>query len=356
MKGLMKGLARTGRDQIGWVEKPRPVAGPRDAIIRPLAFAPCSSEIHFIWGPLGDGLPLDRIVGHEAIGVVDEVGSEVKDFKVGDRVVVPAITPNWSTVPSQRGVPGHCNGMLTGMQFLTGRDGVFAEYFLVDDADAQLALIPDGVTLEQALMCVDMMTTGIYGAEMADIKLGDTVAVFGIGPVGLMAVAGARLKGAGRIIAVGSRPNCVQLAREYGATDIVDYHNGNTVTQIMDLTNGQGCDAAISAGGGVETIGQAIEVIKPGGTVGNVNVFETETICFPTLAFGNGIGDKTLRGGFCPGGRARMEQMLALVKYGRIDPGKLINVKYTKFEEIEPALRLMHEKPKDLIKPAVILE
>lgn len=168
-------------------------------------------------------------------------------------------------------------------------------------------------------MIGDMMTTGFHGAEMANVGLGSTVAVFGIGPVGLMAVAGAHLLGAARILAVGSRPNAVTVAKEYGATEIIDYHNGDTVRQIMDLTDGAGVDAAITAGGGVETIGQAVEVLQPGG-------------------------------------RARMERLAALVKAGRIDPGRLITHRFTNFEDIEEALLLMHEKPKNLIKPAVILE
>ncbi len=352
----MKGLARTGRGAPGWVEKPKPIAGPRDAIIRAVAIAPCSSDVHFIWGEMGDCLPSDRIFGHEAIGVVDSVGNEVKDFKVGDRVVVPAVTPNWSTVPSQQGHHQHCEGMLTGMNFDTGKDGTFAEYFHVNDADANLAHLPDGVTLEQALMVVDMMTTGFYGPEMAGVKPGFTVAVFGIGPIGLMAVAGAYIMGAVRILAVGSRPNCVNIAREYGATAIIDYHNGDTVTQIMDLTDGAGVDAVVVAGGNASTLGEGLAVLKPGGKLANLNVMEEEAITIPMAVLGAGLGGKTIVGDVCPGGRARMEQLLAIVKAGRIDPSKLITHRFTKFEDLLPALVLMHDKPRDLIKAAVILE
>lgn len=352
----MKGLARTGRGAPGWVEKAKPVAGPRDAIIKGIAYAPCTSDVHFIWSDIGDFLPNDRIMGHESLGIVESVGNEVKDFKVGDRVVVPAITPNWSTVPSQRGRSQHCEGPLTGMPFDLLKDGTLAEYYHVNDADANLAHLPDGVTLEQALMTVDMMTTGFYGAEMADIKLGDTVVVFGIGPVGLMAVAGAHLLGAARILAVGSRPNLVTLAKEYGATDIIDYHNGNTVQQIMDLTDGQGVDAAVVAGGNASTIGEALEVLKYGHTLANLNIMEEAAVPIPMAPMAFGIGGKTIRGDLCPGGRARMENLLALVKAGRVDPGKLVNYRYTKFEDLMTALNVMHDKPKDLIKAGVFLE
>lgn len=353
----MKGLARLGKNKLGWVEKDKPVAGPRDAIVKPLAFAPCTSDVHIVWGDAYMGDDDARIVGHESVGVVEEVGSEVRDFKPGDRVIVPAITPTWERISAQNGFAQHCDGMCTGMPFITFKDGTFAEFFHVNDADANLAILPDELTLEQAVMVPDMMTTGFYGAELADIKLGSTVAVFGIGPVGLMGVAGAELSGAARILAVGSRPNSVKVAKEYGATDIIDYHNGDTVQQIMDLTDGNGVDSAVVAGGNVNTLGEAVDVLKPGGTIGNVNHYEgAEFIPLPMAGWGAGLSDKTIKGGLCPGGRLRMERLADLVKYGRIDPSKLISHRFTEFDDLEEALILMKDKPRDLIKPAVILE
>ena len=213
----MKGFAMLKIGEAGWIEKEKPVAGPHDAIVAPLALAPCTSDIHTVYeGAIGERSNL--ILGHEAVGRIVEVGKSVKDFKPGDRVVVPAITPEWRTLPVQFGVPAqHSEGMLSGWKFSNDKDGVFAEYFHVNDADMNLALLPEDVTLEQADMMPDMMTTGFHGAEMAEVQIGASVCVIGIGPVGLMAVAGAELRGAGRIFAVGSRPNCVALAREYGA-------------------------------------------------------------------------------------------------------------------------------------------
>lgn len=353
----MKGLAVIGRHEVGWVEKEKPTAGPLDAVVKPLAIAPCSSDVHIAWDDAIDLSSVnDRILGHEAVGIVEEVGSEVKDFKPGDRVIVPAITPNWERTPCQNGFSQHCDGMLTGMSFITFKDGTMAEYFNVNNADANLAIWPDELTVEQALMIPDMVTTGFYGAEMADVKLGSTVAVFGIGPVGLMAVAGSQLSGAAQLLAVGSRPNLIKVAKEYGATDIIDYHDGDTVAQIMDLTDGKGVDAAIVAGGNVNTIGEAVQVVKPGGTVANLNVLGgAESIPIPLDAWGAGLSDKTIKGGFCPGGRVRMEKLIDLVKYGRVDPGKLISHKFYKFEDIEEALLLMRDKPRDLVKSAVFL-
>lgn len=354
----MKGLAVIGKHKVGWVEKEKPTAGPLDAIVKPIAISPCSTDVHIAWD---DAIDLsgvdDRILGHEALGIIEEVGSEVRDFKPGDRVIVPAVTPNWERIPCQNGFAQHCDGLLTGMSFIALKDGTMAEFFNVNNADANLAILPDELTLEQALMIPDMMTTGFYGAEMANIKLGDTVAVFGIGPVGLMAVAGSQLSGASRIMTVGSRPNLIKVAKEYGATDIIDYHNGDTVAQIMDLTEGKGVDAAIIAGGNVNTLSEAVKVIKPGGIVANLNVFGgAESIPIPLEAWGMGLSDKTIKGGCCPGGRDRMEKLIDMVKYGRVDPSKLISHKFYNFEDIEEALMLMKDKPRDLVKSAVFLE
>lgn len=353
----MKGLARIKQDVLGWVEKDKPVAGPNDAILRPIAFAPCTSDVHIVWGNAYMSDEPNRIVGHETTGIVEEVGSEVKDFKPGDRVIVPAITPTWDRVPSQKGFGQHCDGMCTGMPFITFKDGTFAEYFHVNNADGNLAHLPDNVTPDQAVMISDMMTTGFYGAELAEIKPGETVAVFGIGPVGLMGVAGAHFMGASRILAVGSRPVSVKVAKEYGATEIVDYHDGDTVQQIMDLTDNEGVDKVVVAGGGVDALGEGLTVLKAGGILGNVNHYDgVESIPIPALGWGAGLSDKTIRGGVCPGGRARMEQLVKLVQYGRFDSSKLITHRFTNFEDIEEAMILMRDKPRDLIKPAVILE
>ena len=163
------------------------------------------------------------ILGHEAVGRVVEVGSLVKDFKPGDIVIVPAITPDWSSVEAQAGYSMHSGGMLAGWKFSNFKDGVFGELFHVNEADGNLALLPEGVDIATACMLCDMMPTGFHGVELADVTFGDDVCVIGIGPVGLMAVAGAAIHGAANLFAVGSRPKCVKVAKEYGATDILNY-------------------------------------------------------------------------------------------------------------------------------------
>lgn len=349
----IKGFAMKCIGEVGFVEKKRPQCSPLDAIVRPLAVSPCSSDIHTVYaGALGDRK--DMILGHEAVGEIVEVGSLVKDFKVGDRVIVPAITPDWMDRASQNGFSMHSTGMLAGWKFSNFKDGVFAELFHVNEADGNLALLPQELSLKQAVMLCDMAPTGFHGVELADVQFGDTVCVIGIGPVGLMSVAGAKLRGAGRIIVVGSRLNCIELAKVYGATDVVNYRNGDIVEQIMCLTAGKGVDRVIIAGGDNDTFKQAITILKAGGTIGNVNYLgEGEYISIPRIEWGCGMSHKTIKGGLMPGGRLRMEKLANMVVYGRVDTGLLITHEFQGMENLPKALELMRNKPKDLIKPIV---
>ena len=352
----MKGYAMLRIGETGWIEKERPACGPKDAIIRPLAISPCTSDVHTVWeGALGERQ--NMILGHEACGVVDEVGSEVKDFKVGDRIMVAAITPDWDSIAAQSGFPMHSGGMLGGWKFSNFKDGVFGEYFHVNDADGNLTLLPDSMSVEDACMLADMVPTGFHGAELADIQFGDTVLVVGIGPVGLMAVAGANLRGASRIIAVGSRPKTMEVARGYGATDFVDYKTGPIEEQVLKLTDGEGVDKAIIAGGNVNTFEAVIKALKPGGKLGNVNYLGSGTyIQIPRIEWGVGMGHKQIIGGLMPGGRYRLEKLARLITTGKLDVKPMITHRFEGFEHVEEALLLMKDKPKDLIKPVVVLE
>ena len=205
-------------------------------------------------------------------------------------------------------------------------------------------------------MAADMLNTGLYGAELAEVRPGDTVVVMGVGPVGLMAIAGARLRGAGRIIAIGSRKAGVELAKFYGATDLVNYKEGNVERQIYELTHKQVADCCICAGGGTEALGQAVAMVRWGGTVGNVNYFTTYgDLPLNNVRYGFGMGNKTIRGGECPGGRARMEKLLALLQYGRVDPVPLITHRFQGLDQVETAFHLMAEKPPALVKTLVAL-
>lgn len=351
----MKGFAMLGIGKTGWIEKDVPACGPLDAIVRPIAVSPCTSDIHTVWeGAIGERT--DMILGHEAVGEIVEVGSLVKDLKVGDRVIVPAITPDWGSLEAQAGYSMHSGGMLSGWKFSNFKDGVFGEYFHVNEADANLAILPDSLDPASAVMLSDMVPTGFHGVELADVQFGDSVCVVGIGPVGLMAVAGAALRGASRLYAVGSRPNCVEAARFYGATDIINYRDGDIVAQIMEKTHGRGVDRVIVAGGDNDTFIQAVQMVRPGGRIGNVNYLGSgDYVKIPRVEWGCGMGHKTIAGGLMPGGRLRMEKLASLMETGRLDTSKLLTHRFNGFEHLEEALLLMKDKPRDLIKPVVMI-
>lgn len=354
-KSMIRGYGIITTGNSGWLEKPRPVCGPLDAIVRPTLVAPCTSDTHTMHG--GAGPKKYRILGHEALGEVVEVGSLVTRVKPGDKVVVPCSTPDWMA-PGVQNIRSnaHDNGLMGSFKFLATKDGVFGEVFHVNHADGNLALLPEGISPEAALMTVDMMSTGFHGAELADVEYGDKVVVVGIGPVGLMSVAGSVLRGAGQVIGIGTRPNCVKIAREYGATDIVSYKNGDLVEQVLALTDG-GADKVIIAGGTQETFQQAIAMVRPMGIVANINFFDaTDTLSMTAPSWGLGMSSKDIRCGFCPGGAVRIQRMMELIRAGRIDPTKLITHTFHGFDKIEDAFLLMDRKDPDLIKPIVYID
>lgn len=349
----MKAFVSLGGGQAGWAEKEIPQATGFDGVLRPLLVSPCTSDVHNV---AIDCLAPNRTLGHEGLGEIVAVGDQVKEFQVGEIVVVPPVTPNWRTVPSQLGAHQHCEGLITGQKLSNSEDGLMAEYTLIRDLDANAARIPPGVSREAAVLAADMLNTGLYGAQLADVQPGDTVVVLGVGPVGLMAVAGARLRGAGRIIAIGSRPAGMALARTYGATDLINYREEDVTRRIHLLTDKQGADCCICAGGGPDALGQAVAMVRWGGTVGNVNYFATYgDLPINSVRYGFGMGNKTIRGGECPGGRARMEKLLALLQYDRVDPTPLITHRFQGLDQVEAAFRLMAQKPPSLVKTMVAL-
>lgn len=351
----MRGFAMKKIGEVGWVEKDAPACGPLDALCRPIAVAPCTSDVHTVYeGAVGERT--DMILGHEAVGEILEVGSLVKDFKPGDRVLVPAITPDWGSLEAQRGFAMHSGRTLGGWKFSNFKDGVFGEVFHVNEADANLALLPEGMDPAEATMISDMIPTGFHGAELAEVTYGENVLVIGIGPVGLMAVKGSALKGAGRILGVGTRPNCVALAKEYGATDILSYRDGAIDEQVMELTNGKGVDKVIIAGGTVDTFAEAVKAIKPGGIISNVNYLGSgDFVKIPREAWGVGMGHIRIVGGLMPAGRMRTERLANLMMNGRLDVSGMLTHKFEGFDKIPEALELMVDKPKNLIKPVVTI-
>lgn len=343
MRGF--GIVTVGQ-MPGWMEKPRPTPGPQDAIITPVVISPCTSDTHIALDPIR---PAGLIIGHECVGRVDEVGAEVTLFKKGDLVAVACATPDWSL----RDIQDTPFSLVGTNRLGIAIDGAYAEYLRVPQADMNLAMVPDGLSLESVLMSIDVMNTGYTGAEIANIKVGDTVVVIGIGPIGLMAVAAASMMGAGRIIAIGNRPVTMELARHYGANEVISYKDGDIVAQIKERVPARGADVVIVAGGDAESVlDQAMWMVRTGGTVSNIAVMRGD-INISEFAFNRGNGNKTLTSALCVGGGRRIERMLALIQAGRVDPAPLVSHKLQGLDACEPAWHLMRDKPVDLVKPVV---
>ncbi|KUN22790.1 alcohol dehydrogenase [Streptomyces corchorusii] len=344
----MKAFVMKEIGRVGFMDKPVPKPGPSDAVVRTTSALICTSDSHTVHG--GIGPRKDLTLGHEAVGIVHAVGSEVKDFRPGDRVLVGAITPDWGDLASQNGFPSQSGGPLGGFKFANRKDGVFADCFHVNDADANLARIPDSIGDEMAVYCADMLSTGFVGAEKGNIPIGGTVAVLAQGPVGLMATVGARLRGAGRVIGVESVPSRQKLAREYGADEIVDFTSEDVVERVHELTGGEGVDTAIEALGADITFQTAVKITKPGGTVSNIGYFgEGEFVRIPRVEWGVGMADQTIATGLCPGGRLRMERLLRVLEAKRVDPTHLTTHTFA-FDDMERAFEVADKKLEDVVK------
>ncbi|MEO8328340.1 MAG: NAD(P)-dependent alcohol dehydrogenase, partial [Nitrospirota bacterium] len=342
MAEIMKAFVMKRIGEVGVMEKPIPDPGPNDAIVKTTAALVCTSDIHTVAGSIGERGNLT--LGHEAVGVVHKLGHAVKGFREGDRVVVNAITPCYLCENCLRGYTSQCTEMLGGWKFANVKDGNMAEYFHVNSAQANLAPIPASLTDEQALYCTDMMSTGFMGAEHANIPIGGSVAIFAQGPVGLMATVGAKLLGAGLIIAVETVPHRQELAKRFGADVVIDFKNQDPVTAILDLTDGLGVDAAIEALGLQVSFEGCIKATRPGGTISNIGYHgDGEFVEIPRAAWGVGMGDKTIRTGLCPGGAERMKRLMRLLVMGRVDPTPLTTHRFN-FSEVEKAFSMMKTK------------
>ncbi|MFZ0698732.1 MAG: NAD(P)-dependent alcohol dehydrogenase [Thermoplasmata archaeon] len=337
--------------EVAIIDKPIPQPGPNDAVVRTTAATVCTSDTHTVRGAIGERSNLT--MGHESVGVIHQLGSAVQGHRIGDRVAVNAITPCFRCDNCLRGFPSQCTEMLGGWKFANTVDGGLAEYFRVNDAEANLAPIPAGLPDDKAVYACDMMSTGFMAAEHAAIPIGGDVAVFGAGPVGLMAIAGARMLGAGSIIAVETVPKRQELARYFGADALVDFRTVDTVMEIHRLTRGAGVDSAIEALGSPTTFANCVRVTRPGGTISNVGYHgEGEYVGIPRLAWGVGMSNQTIRTGLCPGGRERMGRLLRMLERGRVDPTPMTTHRF-RFDEIERAFGMMASKSDGIIKPLI---
>ncbi|WP_263141566.1 NAD(P)-dependent alcohol dehydrogenase [Pseudomonas sp. RIT-PI-AD] len=352
----MKAAVFVEKNRIVLEDKAIPDVGPLDALIRITTTTICGTDVHILKGeyPVAKGLT----VGHEPVGIIEKLGSAVAGFSEGQRVIAGAITPSGHSFAclcgcaSQDGA-GSKHGFTAtgGWKFGNIIDGCQAEYVLVPDAMANLSPVPDGLSDEEVLMCPDIMSTGFSGAESGQVQIGDTVVVFALGPIGLCAVAGAKLKGATTIIGVDTVPARQEVARQLGASHIVDFKQGDPVAQIMALTDGRGVDVAIEALGSQATFEASLRVLRPGGTLSSLGVYSTD-LRIPLDAFAAGLGDKKIITTLCPGGKERMRRLMEVVASGRVDLKPLVTHRY-KLDDIEAAYDLFANQRDGVMKVAI---
>jgi alcohol dehydrogenase len=356
MPAKMKAAVFVKPGRIVLDEKPVPDVGPLDALVRITTTTICGTDVHILKGeyPVAPGLT----IGHEPVGVIEKLGSAVEGYSEGQRVIAGAICTSghsnaalWGCHAQDGPKTKHGWKPLGGWRFGNTIDGTQAEYVLVPDAMANLALVPDKLSDEQVLMCPDIMSTGFSGAESGRIRIGDTVAVFAQGPIGLCATVGARLMGATTIIAVERVPARMKMARRMGADHVVDFSKSDPVEAIMSLTGGRGVDVAIEALGIQSTFASALRVLRPGGTLSSLGVYSSD-LTIPLDAFLAGLGDHNIITTLCPGGKERMRRLMETIASGRVDTRPLVTHRFT-LDQIEEAYDLFANQRDGVLKVAI---
>ncbi len=318
----MRALTFQGARTVRLDDVPRPtLKGPEDALVKVTTSAICGSDLHLYH----ERIPIQAgaILGHEFVGVVEDVGDHVQRVKPGDRVVACFFTYCGHCINCRRGWFSQCErkGVFGYGQHFGDLGGGQAEYCVVPLANQTLEPIPDAVSDEQALFVGDILATGFFGAERARIQPGDTVAVVGAGPVGLMAVMSAQLFGPSQVFAIDMVEERLKLAAQLGATPI-NAADGNAAKQVKALTGGHGTDASVECVGLAATIETAIYSVRPGGTVSVVGVPEMLEGNFPhTRIWWNNL---TYTGGVC-NVPAYMRQLLDLIAAEKLDPARIVS-------------------------------
>lgn len=332
---------------------PRPEAGLAEVLIRVTLTTICGTDLHIVRGeyPVKPGL----IIGHEAVGVIEEIGPGVAGYEIGDRVLVGAITPCGrcrACLSAQWAQCGHGSDYeaLGGWRFGNTIDGAQAEFLLVPDAEANLAKIPDELTDEQVILLADIASTGFSGAESGGVKIGDTVVVFAQGPIGICAAIGSRLMGAALVIGVDGDESRIDMAKKMGVDVVLNYKEQDVLAEIRKLTGG-GADIAIEALGTQETFENCLRCLRPGGTLSSLGVYSGK-LQMPYDAFAAGIGDYRIVTTLCPGGKERMRRLMEMVRHRRVDLTPLITHRFS-LDEIGEAYRLFGERRDAVMKVAI---
>jgi alcohol dehydrogenase len=352
-KKSMKAAVFAGPGRIVLEERPIPAIGPADALLRVTATTICGTDVHILRGE--HVVAPGRILGHEPVGTIAALGSAVTGFAIGQRVLAGAITPCGHCGSCLDGDSAQCGGKAMGGWRLGNTiDGCQAEYVRIPDAMVNLAAIPDELSDEQVLLCPDIMSTGFAGAESGRIRIGDTVAIFAQGPIGLCATVGARLSGATGVFTVDGRPERLHMSLRLGADLAIDRNACDPVAAILEATRGRGVDVAIEALGTPETFEQCLRVLRPGGTLSSLGVYSAG-LGLPVDAFAAGLGDHTVVTTLCPGGRERMRRLMSVLAAGRADLRPLVTHRFP-LERIEEAYDLFAHQRDGVIKVALTPE
>ncbi len=334
---VMKAVVFRGPDRLVIEERPKPVPRAGQAVIEITLTTIGGTDVHIVRGeyPVRPGL----VLGHAPVGVIEALGEGLEDeYHIGQRVLVGAVTPCGQCYACLNGNPAQCHGPTGGWRFGNTIDGAWAEYLLVPDARANLAPIPEQLTDEDVVLVPDVLSAGIAGAESGNVRVGDSVAIFAQGPAGLCATLGARLRGAGLIIAVDHVPERLDMARRFGATVLIDHTMQDAVPLIRRLTDGRGVDVAIEALGRQETFENALRSVRPGGTVSSIGVY-SGTLVAPCEPFLAGLGDQRIVTTLCPGGKERMRRLMSLIAYHRLDLSPLVTHRFG-LDDIHEAFEL----------------
>jgi alcohol dehydrogenase len=343
----MKAVVFRGKDQIAVEEVPKPKARAGEAVLRITTTTICGTDVHIVRGeyPVRPGL----IIGHEPVGVIDELGEGLDDlYHVGQRVIAGAITPCGQCFYCLNGNHSQCGGALGGWRFGNTINGAWAEYLLVPDARANLASIPEGLNDEDVVLCPDIFSTGLSGAESGNIKIGDSVAVFAQGPIGLCATLGAKLRGAALIIGIDGNNQRLATARRFGANVLLNPNDIDVVAEIKRLTEGRGADVTIEALGRQETFENALRATRPGGTLSSLGVYSGKLVA-PYDAIYAGLGDQKIVTTLCPGGKERMRRLMAMVATRRVDLNPLLTHRFA-LDEIHEAFDLFSHQRDGVLK------
>jgi threonine dehydrogenase-like Zn-dependent dehydrogenase len=345
----VKALTFQSEGQVKVTDVPKPsIKGSGDALVKVTLGAVCGSDLHILHGhiPINQG----AVLGHEFVGVIEEVGDEVKRFKPGDRVVASFFTSCGHCVLCRKGWFNQCvnKGTFGHGEYFGDLGGGQAEFVVVPNADHSMEPIPAAMSDEQAIFVGDILSTGFFGAERAEIKPGDVVAIIGAGPVGLMATMCAQLFGPSRVFVVDMIDSRLEMARNLGGIAI-NASQVDPVEEIHNQTGGIGADASIECVGLLSAVDTSITSVRGGGTISMVGVPSAMIGDFPYMTMW--LKSLTFRAGWC-NVQAYMRPLLDLIASGRLRPDSIISHRM-KLEDAEEAYRMfdVREATKIVLTP-----